>query len=371
MVPAFLYARNYAHERQRRAVQRQRPGPPGEQILLSRLHPRRAGPDSRHQVQQEPQQAFLLHGLRVLLQVLDTGLLRATVPTPASSTATSRRRSSPKWATSPLPAALPDRSRTRRMYPGGIIPASLIDKNMQSLMKLYPAAECRSQCHRRLQLRAGRDLQPEQHAVDVARGLQHQRQHQAVRPLQPAARNAAVPGGPLVAQRRPGSLSDAGAGQEPFRLRFRLVDPRLQPEHDERIRLRIHLHRLPERVRGSVEGGPHHGRLQLQRVVQERRGADPVVRRLGRRRSGAGVQPGRFRGGRPDGRSVCQQVHAQRQRHRHQGLRAPTRSKAGGFWERIRNAQPANNNTNGFTLSTSRQLQLSRATPMPICSPAR
>ena len=33
--------------------------------------------------------------------------------------------------------------------------------------------------------------------------------------------------------------------------------------------------------------------------------------------------PGRFRSGRPDGRSLCRQVDAQRQRHGHQGGRHP------------------------------------------------
>ena len=39
---------------------------------------------------------------------------------------------------------------TASKYPGGIIPPSQIDKNMQSLMKLYPAAERRPQCDRRI-----------------------------------------------------------------------------------------------------------------------------------------------------------------------------------------------------------------------------
>ena len=90
--------------------------------------------------------------------------------------------------------------------------------------------------------------------MDVARGLQHQRQHEAVRALQPAARNAAVSGWTVVAQWQPGSVSDAGVGQEPLRFCHRVPNPRIQPVHDQRVRFRLYLHRVPERFQRSQKG---------------------------------------------------------------------------------------------------------------------
>ena len=145
--------------------------------------------------------------------MLDTGLLRATVPTPGmldgnfspaelaklgNITATGgasrdQLNADARWRCTP---AASSRRRSSIQHAG--------------LMKLYPAAQRRSQRHRRVQLRAGPDLQPEQYQwmsrVDynisdntklfVRYNLQRETQ--------------LFPVGPVVAQRRTGSLSDSG-----------------------------------------------------------------------------------------------------------------------------------------------------------------
>ena len=68
-------------ERQRRAVQRQRAAAAGEQVLLSGLHDRRPGPDPRHHFNKNRNKLFFFTGYEYFYQMLDTGLLRATVPT--------------------------------------------------------------------------------------------------------------------------------------------------------------------------------------------------------------------------------------------------------------------------------------------------
>ena len=144
---------------------------------------------------------FFFTGFEYFYQILDTGLLRATVPTPGEIAGNFSPSEVAKEGNITASGGPPGQlnAAALQQVPGGILPASLIDPNMQALMKLYPAAERRRERQRRLQLRSGGNLQSEQHAVDVARGLQHQRQHEAVRPLQPAARNAIVPGGTVVA----------------------------------------------------------------------------------------------------------------------------------------------------------------------------
>ena len=155
--------------------------------------------------------------------------------------------------------------------------------------------------------------------MDDPRGLQHQRQHQDVRPLQPPAGSAAVPGSVVVLQRHAAApLPDDGAGQEPVGLRDRLADARLQSQHDQRNRLRIYFHRLPERIRGSLQGGSRKGRFQLQAPLQEWGRADPEFRR--RLGSGPNQQLWRLRDRRSVGGAVCEQVAAEFQRHGHQGL---------------------------------------------------
>ncbi len=118
---------------------------------------------------------FFFTGYEYFYQVLDTGLLTATVPTAGDRTgnfspaevakegiknAAGLRRSRCSSTAAHLPdARQPDRSQHAEA-----------DESVS-------AAECRPQRNRRLQLRTVRDLQPKQLPVDLARRLQHQRQH--------------------------------------------------------------------------------------------------------------------------------------------------------------------------------------------------
>ncbi len=85
---------------------------------------------------------FFFTGFEYFYQVLDTGLLRATVPTSSelggnfspSSLAGEGAITATGAAPSPLNAA------ALTKFPGGIIPSSLLDPNMLALAKLYPAA---------------------------------------------------------------------------------------------------------------------------------------------------------------------------------------------------------------------------------------
>ena len=63
----FFYARNYALNANDWLFNDSNDAAAAKQVLLSGRHHRRPGADPRHEVQQEPQQAVLLHRLRVLL----------------------------------------------------------------------------------------------------------------------------------------------------------------------------------------------------------------------------------------------------------------------------------------------------------------
>ncbi|MGO9255063.1 MAG: carboxypeptidase regulatory-like domain-containing protein [Bryobacteraceae bacterium] len=84
---------------------------------------------------------FFFSGFEYFYQVLDTGLLRATVPTSSelggnfspSSVAAEGNLTANGGPPGQMNAA------ALAMFPGGIIPSNMIDPNMQNLMKLYPA----------------------------------------------------------------------------------------------------------------------------------------------------------------------------------------------------------------------------------------
>ena len=156
---------------------------------------------------------FFFTGYEYFYQVLDTGLLRSTVPTAGMIQGNFSPTELAKLGNITASGAPPGQINSRNigLYPGGIIPATAIDPNMQDMMKLYPAPNSDPNSRRRLQLDRRSDLQPAQPAVDDARGLQHQRQHQAVCPVQSAAGNAAVPGAIVGQHDHPAaSLPDPG-----------------------------------------------------------------------------------------------------------------------------------------------------------------
>jgi hypothetical protein len=80
---------------------------------------------------------FFFTGYEYFYQVLDTGLLTATVPTPGMLNGDFSPSELAKLgnvtASGKAPGSIP------ATWPGGQMPASLIDPNMQALMKLYPA----------------------------------------------------------------------------------------------------------------------------------------------------------------------------------------------------------------------------------------
>jgi hypothetical protein len=83
---------------------------------------------------------FFFTGYQYFYQVLDTGLLRATVPTEGMINGNFSPAELTKLGTITASGGAPGQINARNLtlYPGGIIPASAIDPNMQALMKLYP-----------------------------------------------------------------------------------------------------------------------------------------------------------------------------------------------------------------------------------------
>jgi hypothetical protein len=84
---------------------------------------------------------FFFTGYEYFYQVLDTGLLRAVVPTPGMIQGDFSPAEVAKLGNIVASGAAPRQINDRNLalYPGGKIPASAIDPNMQALMKLYPA----------------------------------------------------------------------------------------------------------------------------------------------------------------------------------------------------------------------------------------
>lgn len=83
---------------------------------------------------------FFFTGFEYFYQVLDTGLLRATVPTTGMLGGNFSPSEISKLGTIDSSGAAPGQLKNTALYPGGIIPASQLDPNMVALMKLYPAA---------------------------------------------------------------------------------------------------------------------------------------------------------------------------------------------------------------------------------------
>jgi hypothetical protein len=84
---------------------------------------------------------FFFTGYEYFYQVLDTGLIRSTVPTAnmigGNFSPAEIAREGKINASGAAPSGLNDLNTAK--YPGGIIPQSVLDPNMQALMKLYPS----------------------------------------------------------------------------------------------------------------------------------------------------------------------------------------------------------------------------------------
>ena len=83
---------------------------------------------------------FFFTGYQFFYQVLDTGLLRATVPTLGERNGDFSPAEIAKEGniTASGSVPLPLNAKAQGLYPAGIIPKTAIDPNMQALMKLYP-----------------------------------------------------------------------------------------------------------------------------------------------------------------------------------------------------------------------------------------
>ena len=83
---------------------------------------------------------FFFTGYQYFYQILDTGLLRSTVPTAGERTGNFSPAELAKEGTHHLVrgAAGPINAKALALYPGGIIPTTRIDPNMQAMMNLYP-----------------------------------------------------------------------------------------------------------------------------------------------------------------------------------------------------------------------------------------
>ena len=83
---------------------------------------------------------FFFTGYQYFAQVLDTGLIRATVPTAGQRqgnfSAEELAKEGPFTASGSAPQPL--KAATLAQYPDGIFPKSVIDPSMQAMMNLYP-----------------------------------------------------------------------------------------------------------------------------------------------------------------------------------------------------------------------------------------
>jgi hypothetical protein len=83
---------------------------------------------------------FFFTGYQYFFQVLDTGLLRATVPTAGERNGDFSPAEIAKEGNITASGAAPGQINAAHLalYPGGIIPKTAIDPNMQAMMNLYP-----------------------------------------------------------------------------------------------------------------------------------------------------------------------------------------------------------------------------------------
>jgi hypothetical protein len=83
---------------------------------------------------------FFFTGFQYFRQVLDTGLLRSTVPTAGMREGNFSPEELSKLGRITAAGSAPNQINASglTLYPGGTIPASSIDRNTQALMKLYP-----------------------------------------------------------------------------------------------------------------------------------------------------------------------------------------------------------------------------------------
>jgi hypothetical protein len=87
---------------------------------------------------------FFFTGYEYFYQTLDTGLLRATVPTAGMINGDYSPAELTKLGAITASGGPPGQIKDTSTYPGGKLPASAIDPNMQALMKLFPQPNANS-----------------------------------------------------------------------------------------------------------------------------------------------------------------------------------------------------------------------------------
>ena len=154
---------------------------------------------------------FFFVGYEYFKQRLDTGFIKSWVPTDAMRNGDFSNPSavgSGSFVNTPL-----------RGFANGQIPGSQIDPGGRALMNLFPLPNADPAVTGGYNYVDNLLVDQNGYQLLGARRRQHQRQHQAVRPLQPAARDAAVRDRPVVAQRRaPAAVSVADRSAQPVRL---------------------------------------------------------------------------------------------------------------------------------------------------------
>ena len=158
--------------------------------------------------------AFFFVGFEYMKQRLDTGIIRSYVPTQAM-----RNGDFSGAGSLGLGGAGVGTVPSGYDIVNGVIPSGSDRSRRPGARGPAAPAQRRPRGGQRLQLPAADPGGPERDPAPDPHRLQHQRQHQAVRALQPAARDPALPGGPLVAQPRAGALPLGGDGPQPVRLR--------------------------------------------------------------------------------------------------------------------------------------------------------
>ena len=317
---AFMYARNYAmnaNDALFNATGQSRPqnkyyypgGTVGGPVLI---------PGTRFNKNRN--KLFFFTGFEYFYQVLDTGLLRATVPTAGELTGNFSPAEVAKEGNITASGGPPGQV-TNAAYPGGIIPANLIDKNMQSLMKLYPQANANPNAtggynyvqaetfnQNNIQWMSRVDysisdntklfvrynLQRETQLFPV--GLWWRQTDQVPYPTSVEGKNKSD----SVTASLTHVFSPTMTNEFVFGYTY-IGFPNVFAD--------------PSKVDRTQVGYDYKG------LFKNGVAADPLVRRqrLAERGSRADLQSGRIRSGRPHGRSLCRQVDAELQRHGHQG----------------------------------------------------
>ena len=228
---------------------------------------------------------FFFTGFEYFYQVLDTGLLRATVPTAGQLTGNFSPAEVAKEGNITASGGPPGQMNAAALarFPGGIIPQSQLDPNMLALMKLFPApnanpnatggfnyvqAETFNQNNMQWMSRVDYNIS-DNTKLFVRYNLQRETQQF---PVGLWWRNGNQVPYPTPVQGKNRSDSVTASLTHVF-----------NPTMTNEFVFGYTFIGFPNVFQDPIQGGPRQGGLQLQGAVQERRGADPLFWRVGRR----------------------------------------------------------------------------------------